>query len=86
MTMLEPTKIVGFTTINDSDKPYTQVPSFYSLLEARLSALENLVALLRDELYAMRDEPTDAEIEDMAAYIDELDPDGWIGGTESERD
>ena len=60
--------------------------NWYELLSARLSALEVLVDLLRDELYAMRDEPTDAAIEDMAAYIDELDPDGWIGGTESERD
>ncbi len=60
--------------------------NWYELLSARLQTLENLVNLLRDELYAMRDgtEVTDAAIEDMAAYIDELDPDGWIGGTESE--
>ena len=67
--MGEPTKIIGLTTTNDGDKPYTQAPSDYALLEARIRALENLVDLLRDELYAMRD-GTEGEV--------------WIGGTESE--
>ena len=43
--------------------------NWYELLSARLQALENLVDLLRDELYAMRD-GTEDEV--------------WIGGTESE--
>ena len=49
-------------------------------LEARVAALEVLVDLLRDELYAMRDEPTDAEV------VDYDDTEVWTGGNDAPDD
>lgn len=49
-------------------------------LEAKVEALEVLVDLLRDELYAMRDEPTDAGV------VDYDDTELWIGGNDGPDD
>ena len=74
--MLEPTKIVGSTTLDGNTQMYTQVidkkVDSYTLLCARVRSLELIVADLRDEIQDLRETVEDGEV--------------WIGGTESEVD
>ena len=74
--MGEPTKIVGSTTLNGNTQFYVQVVDQevtpYTLLFARVRSLELIVAELRDELQALREQVDDGEV--------------WIGGTESEEE